>query len=266
MLLVGHGTSDAAGLDELRSVAGQTAAACPGLVVEHCFLELAVPDIAQGIERCVQRGVRRLMVQPLLLFAAGHAKQDIPQEVQQAQHRFPQLEITVSPHLGCHPQLLELSELRYTEALANRPPVSDSETLLLMVGRGSRDPEANSEMVSFSRLRWERRRLGWVETCFTAMTWPSLADGLAAAARLAQRRIVVQPHLLFRGELLARIREETAAAAARHASYDWILVGHLGPHPLLVRSILDRAGVAAMTSRDRLPEMPSDVKLQPSGG
>jgi sirohydrochlorin cobaltochelatase len=229
-------------LDELRSVARQLAAACPQAVVEHCFLELAEPTIAEGIARCMEQGVQRLTVQPLLLFAAGHAKRDIPEEVVRAAHKFPPLEVTFSPHLGCHLRMLELSELRFAEAIASREPVPDAETLLLMVGRGSRDPSANLEMARFTRLRWERRALGWVETCFTAMTWPSLADGLAAAASLAKRRIVVQPHLLFRGELLTRVQEETAAAA-RQNDKEWILAGHLGPHALLVEALIDLAGL-----------------------
>lgn len=241
LLLVGHGTRDPAGLEEVRSVAQQAASVCPQLIVEHCFLELAAPGIARGIETCVQRGVRRLVIQPLLLFAAGHAKADIPAEVHRARDRYPAVQIVIAPHLGCHPQLLELSELRYAAALAGRPAVADAETLLLLVGRGSRDPEANSELVCFSRLRWERRRLGRVETCFMALTWPSLAEGLAAATKLAQRRIVVQPHLLFRGELLTRIYAEAGAAAARDPDHEWIMAHHLGPHSLLAAALLDRS-------------------------
>lgn len=247
LLLVGHGTRDPAGLEELREVARQLAAACPQVVVQHSFLELAEPTIAAGIAFCVEQGVRQLTVQPLLLFAAGHAQRDIPEELDRAARKFPQVEINVSSHLGCHPRLLELSELRLAEARASCSPVPDAETLLLMVGRGSGDPQANSEMARFSRLRWEQRALGWVETCFTAMTWPSLAEGLAAAALLAKRRVVVQPHLLFRGELLSRVQLETAAAAERYADKEWIIAGHLGPHALLIDALvqLSSPGTAA---------------------
>jgi sirohydrochlorin cobaltochelatase len=238
-LLIGHGTRDSAGLAELREVARRLAAASPQVLVQHCFLELAEPTIAAGILRCVEQGVRQLTVQPLLLFAAGHAKRDIPEEVDRAARQYPLLQLRVSQPLGCHPKLLDLSELRYAEALASFPGVPDGETLLLLVGRGSRDPETNSEMARFSRLRWERRELGWVETCFTAMTWPSLADGLAAAATLAKRRIVVQPHLLFAGELLSRVQQEAAAAARRHPEKQWVLAPHLGPHALLIDALVD---------------------------
>lgn len=237
LLLIGHGTRDEQGLKEFRSVAAQLADACPHLFVQHCFLELAEPTIHDGIAACARRGVRRLMVQPLLLFSAGHDQRDIPHALASASREFPQLELISSPPLGCHPHVLELSELRFTEAIRAHPPVDDADTMLLMVGRGSRDAEANSQMARFARLRWERRALGWVDSCYLAMTWPTLADGLAMAANSGKRRVVVQPHLLFRGELLARIESETAAAAKQHPQQQWLIAPHLGPHPLLVRSL-----------------------------
>ncbi len=243
LLLVGHGTRDPAGLEELRCTAKQVVAALPGMVVESCCLEMAEPTIAQGIARLSEQGVRRLVVQPLLLFAAEHAKRDIPEEVENAIASFPQLAVRHAPPLECHPRLLELSELHFREAITAAKSVPDAQTLLLMVGRGSRDAGANSEMARFSRLRWEQRRLGWVATCYTDMTWPSLPEGLAMAATLAFPRVVVQPHLLFRGELLGRVKEATLAAAARHAEKEWILTGHLGPHELLVQALVERAGL-----------------------
>ena len=183
-----------------------------------------------------------------------------------AQHTvIPSLSCGSSPPLGCHPKLLDLSELRFAEALASCPSVPDAETLLLLVGRGSRDPQANSEMARFSRLRWERRELGWVQTCFTAMTWPSLAEGLAAAALLAKRRIVVQPHLLFAGELLSGVQQETAEAAQRHRDKQWIIAPHLGPHALLIDALVELSAVAAPASM-RLPEMPGKGKFRSSPG
>jgi sirohydrochlorin cobaltochelatase len=241
MLLVGHGTREAGGLAEMKEVVRQVAAACPHVLVRHAFLELAEPTISEAIASCVEQGVRRLTIQPLLLFAAGHAKRDIPAAVDAAAQKLPQLELRIAPHLACHPRLLDLSDLRFAESIADRESLPDAQTLLLLVGRGSHDPQANSEMAQFTRLRWERRALGWVETCFAAMTWPSLAQGLATAASLPARRIVVQPHLLFRGDLLSRIREQAAEAADQHAEKEWIIASHLGSHALLVETLIERA-------------------------
>src|SRR5258707_5141020 len=92
LLLVGHGTRDAAGLDEFAVVVERVRVAASE-PVEGCFLELARPTIGEGLARLVDRGVRRVTVVPVLLFAAGHAKRDIPAAVEEAAARHP--EITV---------------------------------------------------------------------------------------------------------------------------------------------------------------------------
>jgi sirohydrochlorin ferrochelatase len=137
---------------------------------------------------------------------------------------------------------LELSELRLHEAIEGSP-AGDWETLLLMVGRGSGNGQAIEEMRRFSRLRSQRRRLGGVETCFLARATPSLTDGLTLAAESPFRQIVVQCHLLFHGELVAQVEEETTRAAARHADRAWVFAGPLSPHPLLVQALADRSGL-----------------------
>lgn len=238
LLIVGHGTRDPRGAAEFLSVVRSVAEACPGMVVEPCFLELAEPSIAEAVATIADRGARHLTVVPLVLFAAGHAKRDIPRAVAEAAGRYADFKVQQAGHLGCHGLIVELSLLRFQEALASLPAVSDSETLLLMVGRGSRDPDANSEMCRFSRLVWERRPTGWLETCFTALTEPTLERAIPLAASLPFRRIVVLPHLLFQGELLDRVVAATRLAGRKHPDREWIVASHLGPHELLVQAIV----------------------------
>ena len=89
LLLVGHGTVDPCGSTEFMETAADVARVCGGVPVEPCFLELAEPDIQTGVARLAQRGVKHLTVAPLLLFAAGHAKHDIPRGVAAAVARYP---------------------------------------------------------------------------------------------------------------------------------------------------------------------------------
>lgn len=81
LLVVGHGTRESAGLDEFRRLVGMLEAHLPQVPVEPCFLELAKPSIAEAAKRLVARGARHVRVLPTLLFTAGHAERDIPQQV-----------------------------------------------------------------------------------------------------------------------------------------------------------------------------------------
>ena len=100
LLIVGHGTRSERGLAEFREAVELVARGSPGVPVAGCFLELARPSIKEGMARLVADGCQRIVVLPLLLFAAGHAKQDIPAAVQAAARDYPQLELALAEHLG----------------------------------------------------------------------------------------------------------------------------------------------------------------------
>ncbi len=238
LVIIGHGTRDRQGVAEFRQLVEMVAVARPEWIVEPCFLELAEPTVPAGLDRAVERGAEHVVVLPLLLFAAGHAKRDVPELLSAARQRHPQVAFTQAAHLGCQTSLLELSSLRFREASADAVP---AETLLLLIGRGSYDPTANAEMAQFARLRWETERTAWYEVAFTAMTEPLLPRAVEVIGALPYRRIIVQPHLLFFGELMDRVSAAVQDANERFPQQRWSLVSQLGPHPLLVDAILARA-------------------------
>ena len=249
-LLVGHGTRDAEGQREfLRTVAG-VAASLPEVAVQPCYLELVEPSIEQGIERLLEQAVSRIVVAPLLLFAAGHAKRDVPRAIDAARRRFPHVEFVQASHLGCHERLLELSAERYRQAERVGGATRDAgrggkgadpdATLLIMVGRGSLDAEALRETRRFVDLRRERTPVAMARTCFLALAQPSLAETLAEAGGLAYDAIVVQPHLLFSGELLTTVRRQVEEASDRFPWHEWRLCRHLGAEPEVVAAVVAR--------------------------
>lgn len=261
LLLVGHGTRDERGLAEFRDLAWQVAALATDFHLEPCFLELAQPDIPTAIARLVDRGVRQITVAPLLLFAAGHAKRDIPRAMEEALRnqgsvfRVQQplalpgdfhstLAVTYLAALECDERILDLSRQRFEEALAAKPPVDPADTLLLLVGRGSSSPEATAMMDRFAELRCESAAVARVEVCFVAKAQPSLETALAGAAQSRFYRIIVQPHLLFAGQVLEEVRQAVSTAATSNSDAqkrDWIVVEHLGPSPLVARAIAETA-------------------------
>jgi sirohydrochlorin cobaltochelatase len=240
-LLVGHGTREETGLAEARQVVELVSRAERSAVVELAFLEFAEPTISDGFRRVVERGAQRVIVVPLMLFAAGHAKEHIPREILQARENYPHVAVEQSEHLGCHPAILALSAQRYAEALAGRSNIPSARTALVFVGRGSHDAAATREMESFAALRARENSAASVSVGFVAMAQPALAEVLERAAQSSAERIVVQPHLLFAGLLLDRIREQVANMARRQPQKEWIVTQQLGADAMLVDAIADRA-------------------------
>lgn len=245
LLLVGHGTRDAAGVAEFLVLAERVRRLIAPVPLEACFLELAEPTIAEGLNRLIDRGAKQIAVVPLLLTAAGHAKRDIPAAIAEVSGAHLVLTIRYTAALDCHPRIVDLSTRRYDEALAGQIAVPPEETLLLLVGRGSSDPAAVATVRRFAALRAERSKVGRVETCFAAVAKPSLNEMLPVVAATGFRRIVVQPHLLFQGRLIGDVREAVTrfqtrdTANAGQGSMEWVMAEPLGPEAELAEAVID---------------------------
>ena len=248
LLIIGHGTRSERGCAEFRETVEWVARLLPRTPVVGCFLELQAPDIAAGVKHLAARGCQRVVILPLLLFAAGHAKEDVPNAVADVARRYPDMEFTYAAPLGCDQHLLELSARRFEEAAAEREAVAPQDTLWLMVGRGSRDAEALAEMERFVECRLRIAPVGQVRIAYLAMAEPRLDQALAAAAELRYHRVVVQPHLLFHGELLESIVARVSEIAPRWPQQQWLVAPHLGVADLLVDALLERYWEAAASS------------------
>lgn len=247
MLLVGHGTHQPYGAQQFLALADLVAEKLPALAVEPAFLEIQSPTIAEGVAHLLARGVRRMVVVPALLFAAGHAKEDIPAAVRAAVEEASGVAVQQASHFGLHRDILELSRRRYEQAVAGQGSVAPQRTCLVMVGRGSRDASAAAEMREFARQRGEQAGVAETRVGFIAMAQPSLAEVLPEIAARGYSRIVVQPHLLFAGDMQLSIARQVALAAEKHPDQQWLLASVLGDDltsdgdagELLVAAILD---------------------------
>jgi sirohydrochlorin cobaltochelatase len=150
-----------------------------------------------------------------MLSAAGHAKGDIPAALARERTRHPGLTWTYARPLGPHPALLDLLAARIS-AVAHPGPAP----AVLLVGRGSSDPDANADVVKTTRLLWEGRAYPLAETAFVSLTSPSVAEGLERCRLLGARRIVVARYFLFPGVLPDRVAKQAADFAADHPELD----------------------------------------------
>ena len=230
VLLVGHGTRSELGRQQCRALAGQIAAALDtrNYAAELAFLELATPTIDEAVARLGSKDIERLIVAPLLLFAAAHAQDDIPSAVTKALAARGKGELPVSQTepLSLQEPVMELAAQRFREA--TDPHFGAEETCLLLVGRGSRNAEATAQMQRLGKLLHQRLGIGQTEVGFLAMAQPAAREIIAAAAASRFRHIVIQPHLLFQGELLHRLHADLAAAAAKSPHQTWRMSRVLG--------------------------------------
>jgi sirohydrochlorin cobaltochelatase len=238
LLMVGHGTRDEDG----RQCFLDFAAAYQGLdnsrPVVPCFLELTGPTIQEGVDRCVEQGYTELSVLPVLLFAARHNKFDITNELDRAKARHPQLKFHYGRHFGVTPGILDLWRDRLTQL--DNPQWRREDTVLLFVGRGSSDPDANGDVYKLARILWEGSGYHTVETCFIGITHPRLEEGFRRARLYQPKRIIVLPYFLFTGLLVKKIFDITAEQQQQYPDIAMTCLPEMGLHPQLFSVLRER--------------------------
>ncbi|WP_079912174.1 sirohydrochlorin chelatase [Paenibacillus sp. 32352] len=242
VLFVGHGSKDAEGNEEVREFVRSIASKMDQPIVETCFLEFERPTIAQGIEQCVQQGATQIAVVPITLFSAGHAKIHIPAAIDEARLRYPSVRFNYGRPIGVHEQVLDILASRLEAAGAGAATEADREqTAVLVVGRGSSDADANSDLFKISRLFWEKLKVKWVETAFIGVTAPLVDEGIERCIKLGARKVVILPYFLFTGVLMKRMEQMLLQFSEKYPEQEFILADYFGFHPNLQLILRERA-------------------------
>jgi len=240
VMLCGHGSRNQLAVGEFAMLSERLRERLPGVPVEYGYLEFANPVIHQGLDRLRAAGVKKVLAVPGMLFAAGHAKNDIP-SVLNTYAAKEKLDIAYGRELGVDLKMLRAAGDRIEEAIAAAPTeVSRTETLLLVVGRGASDPDANSNVAKVMRMLWEGMGFGWGEVAFSGVTFPLVSPALDHAVKLGYRRIIVFPYFLFTGVLVKRIYDAAAEAQAKYRGVEIINAPYLNDHPLVIDTFVDR--------------------------
>ena len=237
LLVVGHGSRDPRGAREFHELLALMRGRNPHLPIEGGFIELSRPPISECVDRLAGGGARNVAAVPLMLLAAGHAKDDIPATLVREKMSHPEMTFNYGRALGIRPELLELMEERISAVI---PEEEKEETAVLVVGRGSSDPDANSDLSKIARLFYEGRPYPVVEGAYVSMTPPNVAAGLDRCRRLGARRIVVFSYFLFTGVLEERIREQSEAFAADNPDLEVRYAGYFGPGERVADLLMER--------------------------
>ena len=237
LLIVGHGSRDSRGAAEFHDLVDLVRRRNPSLTVEGGFIELSRPPISECVDRLADRGARNAAAVPLMLLAAGHAKDDIPATLVREKIGHPEMSFSYGRALGIRPELLEVMDERISTVVLEE---EKGATAVLVVGRGSSDPDANSDLSKIARLFYEGRHYPFVESAYVSMTQPDVAEGLDRCIKLGARHVVVFSYFLFTGVLEQRIRGQGEAFALANPGVELRYAGYFGPDELVADLVVER--------------------------
>lgn len=245
LLLVAHGSVCARSAEEMQALAVLVGRSLPDVDVGVGYLEMSEPPAGTVADDLVAGGCRRVVVLPLMLLGAGHAKSDVPAVVHEARlrHRARPVEFPFGAPLGVSRAPVEL--------LGKAVVASGGAGLpLLLVARGTSDPDANADAYKAARLVAEWTGAPFAYVGFSGVTGPTVPEAADVFGRLGFARMAVAWWFLCHGKLIERGRDDLARFSAR-AGVEIVDAGHLGPDPALVPLVVERyqealAGMASV--------------------
>lgn len=244
IVLVGHGSRDPRGNEEILEFVELFKEQHHFQNVEACFLEFAEPDIPSKLDECVAKGAQEVIVIPLILLPAGHTKLHIPGHIDEARQRHQGVVFTYGKPIGEDLQITHILQERLQgtlEEFAEKgEEIDPDKTALLVTGRGSSDPDANSTLFRISRLIWEKLPYRIVETAFMGVTSPLLSESLKRCRMLGAQKIIVLPYFLFTGILIERMIKQTAEFTKEHPDAPAVVADYMGFHPYLAEIVARR--------------------------
>ncbi len=265
LVVIVHGTRSAAGVTQAWDLVNQVRALDPGRPLAAGFLEFAPPTVDEAIDGLVAAGCSALVAVPLVLLGAGHLKNDGPAALARARRRHPRARFRYARELGIHPLVLAVAEDRVRSCLSELPP---GPSAVVLVSRGSTDPDANADLYKVARLLADRplqpgqgpgtgatgpasAPFPIFEPAFVSLARPSVPEALERCRRLGARRVSVVPYFLFTGLLVDRIATQARAWGRAHPGVQVAVGKEMAPDARLARLVLERhaeaqAGGASM--------------------
>ena len=239
ILICGHGSRNKLAIDEFKILAHCIQERFSSIKVEYGFLEFAKPSLTDGLEKLKQDSVKRVIAIPAMLFAAGHVKNDIPTVLMNFANNN-DMEIYYGRELGINNSMISAACERVREVFKNNENITPSESVLVVVGRGSSDPDANANVVKVTRMIVEGLGMGWGETVFSGVTFPLVEPGLNHIVKLGYKNIIIFPYFLFTGVLVSRIKRQRDIVAVNHPNIEFFDAKYLSSHPYVIDTFVER--------------------------
>ncbi|MET0840394.1 MAG: sirohydrochlorin chelatase [Marmoricola sp.] len=237
LITLAHGSRDPRSAATISALVAETRRMRPDLRIEPAFLELSKPSLGKVVDKLVRAGYEEIVVVPLLLSDAYHARVDVPNAVAEALDRHQGLQIRITDILGLEPTFLDVLDRRLRDALRDAR-VRELDALVLAAA-GSSDPLANQAVGRLARVWGARHKLP-VTAAFASASPPATGEAVRAFRAEGRRHVAVASMFLAPGFLPDRAAELAIEAGAVAVS------DPLGADPELARTILARYAVGAV--------------------
>lgn len=227
ILLVGHGSREQSGNDEIEAFASQWRKRRPDDRIEVCFIEFSDVTLDAGMD-IAAKDSERVVVIPLILGAAGHVKMEIPHHIEHARERHPNVSFIMAKHLGASSKVLKALKSELSKAMLKLDAPDAKNTGVVLLARGSSDKVANGELAKMARWLFEETDHEMVDLAFTGITFPKVETVVQRQVVCGMKQVLILPYYLFTGVLIERIARQVERLQGQYPTVAFGLGKYIG--------------------------------------
>ena len=241
LVAVAHGSRDPRSAATIRALVDRVRETAPEIDVRVAFLDLSDPPVLEVLRELSTAGHRRVVIVPLLLGSAYHARVDLPALVDAAARDLPLLQVLITDVLGTDPALAAAARDRLAATGAD---LADPALGVVFAAVGSSNERANAEVAALAR-RWQDTpgHRAVVVPAFAGGAKPDVPSAIARLRALGATRFAVASWFLAPGLLPDRI-----ARLCHEAAPEVRIAGPLAADARVADSVLRRYDEAVRTA------------------
>lgn len=252
LVIVSYGSSAVCDADEANALA-RTLSEQLNIPVLPAFLDAAVPSVGESIqEAVVDHRPEQVIVLPLFVGASAAKKHNLRLIVDAAAERWSKVVVHDAEAPGTHPGAVA-AYLHLLQTAAEETDTDD--TALLVVGRGSRDPESCAEVRQMALAIGEKVSFASVDVAYCGAAQPDIPGAIRQRIQSGARRIMILPYLLYEKSLYEMVQAQVRQSQALYPDVPITLAPHLDLHPGIFDAITQRyqEALAELTAPRRVP-------------
>src|SRR4051794_41081722 len=124
-------------------------------------------------------------------------------------------------------------------------------TAIVLMAHGSRNAAANDDLVALAERIRDSGRYAPVVASYLELAQPDIKTACRECVAAGAKRIILSPYFLSAGVHIRRdLTQIRCQLAQEHSDVQFTLAEPLGPHPLLMDILLQRADEASHSTTD----------------
>ncbi len=239
LLLIDRGSREREASEELEVI-------CKGLMekgnyvfTDYCFLEVEPPYIEDGIKKSLEQDIDSLTIVPYFLYPGKKVKLAVSNVMKFQKDT--DVKFLVTKPMSMHKTLVTLVENRISSALdANKISISNKNIDIMIIGHGSKDPNAQMSLNYVVDGLKEKYRN--VSRCFLEIEQPDIFEGIKYCEKNSPEVLVIVFYFLHEGaHVKTDINNDLNPALEKSNLKNVCITKHLGTDKKMIDLIFERA-------------------------